>query len=367
MIGRTINNGAPDPTQAPPLTRRFKLAYGVGSMAEAVVISSTTQFLMLFYNQVRGLPSERVGMAIAAGLAVNAIVDPVVGSWSDRTRSRFGRRHPFMALAIVPVALTFFALFNPPTHSGQFVQLAWLAGLNILLQQALTAFHTPHLALGGELTTDYIGRMRVMSYNTFFLWAGDTLCWVATFYTATFFWQLTNAQITWFALGSFVSYSCDSLIVAWMHRRFDKRYTGAAAVVYCIGPAMPLAFGWAGVLSARTPGILAILIGFSLLQHLPFSLMTTTMFSALADIADENELRFGERQEGVLLSTQTFFSRIDQAVGAALAGWVLYLISFPVMAVPGHVTHRHCMGLRRPSCFQPCPGLPPPSSTRSSV
>ncbi len=463
MIAETINNHA-DPSAeagtesgAPPLTRSFKLAYGVGSMAEAVVISSTTQFLMLFYNQVQGLPSAWVGMAIAAGLAVNAIVDPIVGSWSDRTRSRFGRRHPFMAFAILPVALTFFALFNPPTHFGQWTQLAWLAGLNILLQQALTAFHTPHLALGGELTTDYIGRTRVMSYNTFFLWAGDTLCWVATFglffgatakfpngaldpsrypvfsgtiailvaiilfvstfftrtripwlpkapaamgrfsaraflndvkhalsnrnyvlllaslfflslmqgvrgglwiYTAAFFWQLTNAQITWFALGSFISYSCGSLIVARVHRRFDKRHTGAVAVmVYCIGPALPLALGWGGVLSAQTPGILVILIGFSLLQHLPFSLMTTTMFSALADIADENELRFGERQEGVLFSTQTFFARIDQAVGAALAGWVLYLVAFPSAAVPGHVAASTLHGLAGAFVLSTLPGL----------
>ena len=51
--------------------------------------------------------------------------------------------------------------------------------------------------------------------------------------------------------------------------------------------------------------------------------MTTTVLSAYADIADENELRFGVRQQGILYSTQTFFARIDQAIGAALAGWAL--------------------------------------------
>ena len=413
-------NAPPGNAAAPPLTRSFKAVYGLGSMAEAVVISSTTQFLMLFYNQVHRLPAERVGLAIAAGLAVNAVIDPVVGSWSDRTRSRLGRRHPFMFAAILPVAACFFGLFNPPGGLAGWSLLAWLAILNILLQQALTAFHTPHLALGGELSPDYLERTRVMSYNTFFLWAGDTLCWLTTFglffraapgfpngaldpsryprfaasiaaivvvilfvctwftrtrirwlpaptpgmggfslrasvhdvrhalanrnyvlllvslfflslmqgvrgglwiYTATYFWQLTNAQITWFALGSFVSYTCGSLIVASVHRRFGKRWTGACAVaVYCIGPALPLALGYFHILSAATPGILAILIGFSLLQHLPYSLMATTLYSALADIADENQLRFGERQEGVLFSTQTFFARIDQAVGAAGAG-----------------------------------------------
>lgn len=441
----------------PPLTRATKLFYGSGSLAEAVVISSTTQFLMLYYNQVRGLQAGHVGLAIAAGLIVNAVVDPLVGSWSDRTRGgRLGRRHPFMFASIVPVALSFLALFNAPSWPGWAV-LAWLAFFNITLQQALTAFHTPHLAFGGELATDYIERTRVMAYNTFFLWAGDTLCWLTTFglffsataafpngaldpsrygpfsitiacvvlvvlfcssfftrgripwlpaaapgtqrftfgnfmkdvgqalanrnyvllllgafclslmqgvrgglwiYTATYFWQLTSAQITWFALGSFVSYSCGAAIVAWLHRRFDKRRTCAVAVaVYCIGPALPLGLGYLGVLNAQTPYLLAILIAFSLLQHLPYSLMTTTVLSAFADIADENELRFGARQQGILYSTQTFFARIDQAIGAALAGWALTMIAFPAHAVPGQVPQPVLQGLALAFVLSTLPGL----------
>lgn len=451
------NAAHPDAGDAPPLSRGFKLAYGFGSMAEAIVYSSTTQFLLLFYNQVRGLPAAGVGLALSAGLAVNAIIDPVVGSWSDRTRSRLGRRHPFMFAAILPVALTLYGLFNPPPGLSQGLQLAWLAVLNILLQQALTAFHTPHLALGGELTADYIGRTRVMSYNTFFLWAGDTFCWLATFglffaatagfpngaldparypafsttiavlvaailftsafftrsripwlpkpapdagrfsprafladirqalanrnyllllasmfflslmqgvrgglwiYTATYYWQLGNAQILWFALGSFLSYSCGSLIVAWLHKRYDKRWTGAAAIaVYSAGPALPLALGWFGLLNAQTPGLLVILIAFSLLQHLPYSLLTTTTYSALADIADENQLRFGARQQGVLFSTQNFFARIDQAVGAALAGLVLTLVAFPAGARPGHVAAPVLAGVAIAYVLSAIPGL----------
>lgn len=446
-----------DPGPAPPIGRGYKLAYGFGSMAEAIVYSSTTQFLLLFYNQVRGLPAAGVGLALSAGLAVNAVVDPVVGSWSDRTHSRFGRRHPFMFAAILPVALTLYGLFNPPAGLPQGVELAWLAVLNILLQQALTAFHTPHLALGGELTPDYIERTRVMSYNTFFLWAGDTFCWLSSFglffaatahfangaldptryplfstviaslvavilftsafftrsripwlprpapgasgfslraffvdirhalanrnyvmllvsmfflslmqgvrgglwiYTATYYWQLDNAQITWFAVGSFLSYTCGSLIVAALHKRFDKRWTGAVAIaVYSAGPALPLALGWLGLLNAHTPGLLVLLIGFALLQHLPYSLLTTTTYSALADIGDENQLRFGSRQQGVLFSTQTFFARIDQAVGAALAGLVLTLVAFPSGAKPGHVAAPVLAGVAVAYVLSTLPGL----------
>jgi Na+/melibiose symporter-like transporter len=177
-------------------------------------------------------------------------------------------------------------------------------------------------------------------------------------YTATYFWQLTSTQITWFALGSFFSYSFGAAIVAWLHRRFDKRRTCAVAVaVYCIGPALPLALGYLGILSAQTPYLLVILIAFSLLQHLPYSLMTTTILSAFADIADENELRFGARQQGILYSTQTFFARIDQAIGAALAGWALTVIAFPANATPGHVAQPVLQGLALAFMLSTLPGL----------
>ena len=59
--------------------------------------------------------------------------------------------------------------------------------------------------------------------------------------------------------------------------------------------------------------------------------------SALADVADENEVRFGVRQEGVLYSTRALFAKLDTAIGAALAGIVLTLIAFPEKAQPGEV------------------------------
>jgi glycoside/pentoside/hexuronide:cation symporter, GPH family len=440
----------------PPLTKRLKLSYGLGSTAEAIVFTTTSSFLLLFYNQVQGLPASHVGMALAAGLFVNAVFDPLVGSWSDRTRSKLGRRHPFMYASILPAALLFYAVFNPPSF-GEMGQLIWLAVMNTALLQAMTLYHTPHLALGGELSDDYLGRSSVMAYNTFCLWIGDTLGWLLSFrvffaatekfpngaldpsrwpvfsttisiaiilllaysswstrsripylpkpaaetpgfsarelirdvgralsnrnyvvllfglffismmvgvrgglwlYGATYFWGLTNNQISWFALGSFSGYLFAAFAVKPLHAKLDKRWTGAGALLlYSIGPAIPLGLGWLGILSSDTPNLLPILIAFSILQHLPYSLMTTTIYSALADIADENELRYGMRQEGVLYSTRTFFARVDQALGTAVAGWVLTAIAFPAKAVPGQVDNSVLMGLAAAFVLSTIPGL----------
>ena len=441
----------------PPISKGLKMAFGLGSTAEAIVYTTTGSFLMIFYNQVRGLPPEKVGVALALGLIVNAVFDPLVGSWSDRTRSRFGRRHPFMFAAIVPGALLFYLLFNPPTGLSQTAELVWLTVCNVMLLQEMTLFHTPHLALGGEMSDDYLERSSIMSFNTFFLWIGDTLGWLLAFgwffraapgfpngaldparwprfalvistiifvallvsswitrkripfiaqakesspgfglmewlrdmgraltnrnyvvllvgflflslmsgvrnglwlYGATYFWQLTNGQVTFFALGSLAGYVFGAFAATELHRRFDKRWTGMVAlIVYCVGPAIPLGLGYLGVLTPQTPGLLIILIAFSVLQHAPYSIMTTTIYSALADIADENELKYGLRQEGVLYSTRTLFARIDQALGTALAGWVLAYIAFPAKAVPGAVSPDVLMNLAVAFVLSTIPGL----------
>lgn len=440
----------------PPLRVKDKVAYGLGSTAEALVFTATSSFTLLFYNQVRGLDASLVGTALALGLFVNAFVDPMVGSWSDRTRSRWGRRHPFMFGAILPAAALFYALYNPPDVAPIW-QLVWLGVTNTLLLQVMTVYHTPHLALGGEMSQDYLGRTSVMAYNTFCLWLGDTIGWLLAFrvifaasdafpngaldpsrypvfsvtvatlvvlilgysswstmnripylpqprpeqkgfgprelfrdighalgnrnyvvlliglfflslmtgvriglwlYTATYFWQLDNNQISLFVIGSFSGYLFAAFVVKRLHERFDKRWTGALALIlYSVGPALPLTLGYFGVLNADTPGVLWILIGFSILQHAPYSLMITTVTSALADIADENELKYGLRQEGVLYATRTFFQRVDQALGTALAGWVLSTIAFPTNAKPGEVPAEILTALAAAFALSAIPGL----------
>ena len=441
---------------APPLRVKDKVAYGLGSTAEALVFTATSSFTLLFYNQVRGLDAGLVGTALAIGLIVNAFVDPMVGSWSDRTRSKWGRRHPFMFGAILPAAVLFYALYNPPDQSSTW-QLIWLGVTNTLLLQVMTFYHTPHLALGGEMSSDYLGRTSVMAYNTFCLWLGDTIGWLLAFrvifaasdefpngaldptrypvfsitvaalivlilgysswstmnripylpqpregqkgfgprelfrdmkqalanrnyvvlliglfflsmmtgvriglwlYTATYFWELDNNQISFFVIGSFSGYLFAAFVVKRLHAKLDKRWTGALALaLYSAGPAIPLTLGYFGILSAETEGILWILIAFSILQHAPYSLMNTTVTSALADIADENELKFGVRQEGVLYATRTFFQRVDQALGTALAGWVLSTIAFPTNAKPGEVPHEILMALAAAFALSAIPGL----------
>src|SRR5690606_24951889 len=83
--------------------------------------------------------------------------------------------------------------------------------------------------------------------------------------------------------------------------------------------------------------LVVALLTFSLVTATFTAIIQISVMSVLADIADENELKHGHRQEGVLYSTRALFAKIDMALGQFLAGVALDLIAFPPKAVPGQV------------------------------
>ncbi|HMI91466.1 MAG TPA: MFS transporter [Polyangiales bacterium] len=154
------------------LPMRTKLGFGVGSIGESAIGIAFATWNVLFYQNVLGLPGKLAAIAGCIALVVDAIFDPVVGSFSDRFRSRLGRRHPFLYLAPIPLGIAFTLVYMPPagmSHAGLF---GWLTIFAILQRQAMTLYQVPHLALGAELSTDYRERSIVMSYNTIFAVVG---------------------------------------------------------------------------------------------------------------------------------------------------------------------------------------------------
>ena len=146
------------------------MAYGFGAAAYGIKDGGFAYFLLLFYGTVIGLDPSLVGLAIFIALVFDAISDPLVGYWSDNFRSRWGRRHPFMYAAAIPIAATYFLLWNPPDWSE--VGLFWyLLLLAIVIRTLITFYETPSMALMPELSQDYEERTVLQSFRLFFGWA----------------------------------------------------------------------------------------------------------------------------------------------------------------------------------------------------
>ena len=160
-------------------TRRLKLptmiAYGFGQVSEAVKNSGFNVFLLFYYNQVLQVSATGTSIALAIALVFDAVTDPVAGSLSDKLRSQWGRRHPFILFAAIPLAITFYLLFNPPAGLNEMGYIVWLCIFAVLVRAAMTFYHVPHLALGAELTSDYSQRSTMYAFNTFFGFMGGAI------------------------------------------------------------------------------------------------------------------------------------------------------------------------------------------------
>ena len=160
---------------AAPAPRRLgngvMAAYGFGAVAYGVKDSGFGTFLLLFYNQVLGLPDWKVGAVIMAALVIDAFVDPAVGFFSDRTRTKWGRRHPWMYASAIPIMVGWVLLWNPSVAS-ETSTLVWLFVCAVVVRSAVSMYEVPSVALTPELSGDYDERTRIMAYRYLFGWAG---------------------------------------------------------------------------------------------------------------------------------------------------------------------------------------------------
>src|SRR5688572_22039610 len=103
-----------------------KAAYGFGLAAEGVKQSAFSVFLLFYYQLLVGLDPALCGLALFISLCIDAVADPAIGVWSDGTRSKLGRRHPFMYAGILPLAISFYLVFTPPRGMGDALTFVWL-------------------------------------------------------------------------------------------------------------------------------------------------------------------------------------------------------------------------------------------------
>jgi GPH family glycoside/pentoside/hexuronide:cation symporter len=141
---------------------RLKLAYGFGNVTEGVLAAALSTFAFFYLTAVLGLSGTLAGAAMAISLVIDAFMDPLIGSASDSTRTRFGRRHPMMAASLIPLFFTLGMLFTIPQGLSEPVLFALVTALAVIHRIALSAFTIPYSALGAELSNDYRERTSIL-------------------------------------------------------------------------------------------------------------------------------------------------------------------------------------------------------------
>jgi len=166
-----MSRSPPDRGVSRRLPASLVWGWGIGSLG-ASALHNGISFLALFYlSRVLGLEPAVGGSLILAAKVYDIATDPLMGWLSDRTRSRWGRRRPWLLAGAVVSALAFVLLFNPPAASGPGLLVGATVAL-LLYATGYTLFGIPYLAMPAEMTDDYHERSRLMSARTICLTLG---------------------------------------------------------------------------------------------------------------------------------------------------------------------------------------------------
>ncbi|WP_295632485.1 MFS transporter [Novosphingobium sp.] len=421
-----------------------KLAYCLGQAAQNGGFDVAVGFVFFYYSAVLGLSGTLVGAALAVSLAFDAVVDPVVGSWSDNTRSRLGRRLPLMIASIPLIVIAIALLFAPPRGLGSSGLFVWLATFSVAVRSCISLFNVPYIALGAELTADYSERTNIVVYRAFAgLFAGLvvtamgfsgffangglqrpdsypgfgravavllgvclTLCCLGIaryaaalpqpeqkpgstlrrlpgelreiFGNRSFRLLFGSAVVTFVAIGVNMSLNNHAFVFVWKIRSEQIQFIGYA---YLAG--ILLGVMGAPLLQKVMEKKHAVIIGFLLLIGnwlVIQGLMLTGLYhpvgdtalrameinsfvagigtgfvsvaypSMMADAADEHELLYGHRREGLYFAGLGFAGKAATGLGVMVAGVALDLIRFPhdpshsgLTALPGAMQFRLVM------------------------
>lgn len=152
---------------AKPLKIKEKLAYGFGDVAFGLAVSSVGFWLMIYLTDVAGLGAFLAGIAVMVGRAWDAVTDPVMGWVTDNTRSRWGKRRPYLLFGAIPYALAFFSLWVIPDFESQSSIFWYVTIALIVFNTALTVVFVPYTSLTAAITDDYDERTAITGYRMF--------------------------------------------------------------------------------------------------------------------------------------------------------------------------------------------------------
>jgi GPH family glycoside/pentoside/hexuronide:cation symporter len=400
-----------------------KVVYATGAAIDGVSNSVLPTFLFFYLTAVCGLGGTLAGFALSCSLVIDAVADPLIGSLSDNTISRWGRRHPFMLASALPMSIGLGLLFSIPVGLSKWALFTYVVLTLLALRLAISAWVLPYQALGAELADDYDERSTIVAYRVFFAMPAVAIClslgfrvflrgtdgllnragyvpfgWACGFLillsalTATlgtrrliprlhqpqrtrssvsryfrevrqllrhraflilssaatiffialtananlglhagkFFWKLPNSVLQAMSLALFISPILGILLVAVCGRRFEKRTFAIAALGYIaislfVLPILKIV----GILPEGGLGLYVPLVLNSVLTGMFVGSATIAYQSMFVDAADEHEVLFGARREGLFYAGLSLAVKCGAGLGALLAGVALDLIGFP--------------------------------------
>ncbi|MBF8186509.1 MFS transporter [Nonomuraea sp. K274] len=158
----------------PTVPGGVRLGYGVGSFCTATVGAVPGLLLLYYMTNFLAVPAWLAGIVVTAPKVWDLIINPLVGRWSDRTRSRMGPRRPWLLAGACTLPVAFFLVFAGPPLTGVPAAL-YVAMCFMATATAYALFEVPYKAMPGEMTNDYHERTSLLQWRMIFVGAGTAI------------------------------------------------------------------------------------------------------------------------------------------------------------------------------------------------
>ena len=147
------------------LPRHIKIGWGIGELAIAFYVGVTMAFFLFYLTEALGISPVWAGTALLIPRLWDAITDPFMGALSDRTRTRMGRRRPFLLVGAFVFGLTFWLVLSPPPMESEMGKLVYFTAMYLLVSTAYTIYDVPYSAMAAEMTGSFRERTNLVGYK----------------------------------------------------------------------------------------------------------------------------------------------------------------------------------------------------------
>ena len=156
------------------LSKKEKIAYGLGDTASNIIFQTVMLFLTFFYTDIFGISPAVVGTLFLVVRVIDAVTDPIMGALTDATHTKYGSYRPYLLWLAIPFAVISVITFTTPEmDDGNKIIYAFVT--YTLLMLVYTAINIPYSALGGVLSGNPNERVSIQSYRFVFGMLGGLL------------------------------------------------------------------------------------------------------------------------------------------------------------------------------------------------
>ncbi|MEO0996990.1 MAG: MFS transporter [Pseudomonadota bacterium] len=147
----------------------------MGSLGTAFMLNAITGFALYYMISVLKINPALAGTILFGAKIFDVVTDPIIGGWSDRVRSKSGRRRPFLLAGAFLCAFSFLMIFTTPLLESQSAIVIYIVAALLLYAVGYTVFNIPYMSMPAEMTDSYHERSAIHGFRMIFLSAGGLL------------------------------------------------------------------------------------------------------------------------------------------------------------------------------------------------